>query len=108
MGGGLRDSGDFRTQEKVCEISRVVKRLIRHFKGRATVRVFKVVFIWGVISLPGYEITQWWTSPNNAVLNRIRRGEGRFEDVMRVQVAEWTRLREKYITGTENRWVQYL
>ncbi len=45
VGGGLRDGSDLRTQETVREIGRVVKRLMRHFTGRAAVRIFKVVEI---------------------------------------------------------------
>lgn len=108
VGGGVRDGSDFRTQEKVHEISRVVRRLMRHFEGRARVRIFKVVEIRGLCSLAGQEITKWWTRPDHGVVERIRTGEGTFEDIMRVQVAEWTRVHSGYITGTENQWVQYL
>ena len=75
----------------------MVKRLIGWMQGRqGTVRVEKVVEIDGVCWLAGREITRWWESPRAKGRERFRRGRASFEEVMQIQMEEWTqRVRDR-------------
>ena len=109
IGGGAGDGSDLGTQLKAREISRVVKRLMGWMRGRqGTVRVEKVVEIDGVCRLAGREITGWWASPSGTARGRFRRGQATLEEVMQMQMEEWTRRLGDRVGDGSSRWTSWL
>ena len=109
IGGGAGEGSDLGTQLKAREISRVVKRLMGWMRGRqGTVRVEKVVEIDGVCRLAGREITGWWGSPRAEGRERFRRGRASFEEVMQMQMEEWTRRVGDRVGDASSCWTSWL
>jgi hypothetical protein len=101
LGGGNPDGSDLRTQLKVREISRVSKRLMKRFGGseEGRVRVEKVVHVAELHgALPGRDITHWWQAPSAVTRRRLLEGQGSFDELMQIQVAEWTRVISRTIS----------
>jgi hypothetical protein len=108
-GGGAADGSDLATQLKAREISRVVKRLMGWMRGRqGAVRVEKVVHIDEVCRLVGRNITGWWTSPSAEGRQRFRRGRASFEEVMQIQMEEWTRRLAERVGDPGSNWMSWL
>ena len=102
-GGGDPSGRDLTTQLKAREIARVVRRLMQHYSGPRQVQVTKRVHIDEVCSLPPKDITSWWHQPSDAAQRRLIRGEASFEEMMQVQVEEWTRSRSSIVTADSSR-----
>ena len=109
MGGGSGDGSDLATQLKAREISRVVKRLMGWMRGRqGVVRVEKVVAIDEVCQLAERNISGWWESPSAAGRQRFRRGRASFEEVMQMQMEEWTRRLADRVGDPGSYWTSWL
>jgi hypothetical protein len=111
VGGGVPNGSDLRTQQKVQEIARVVKRLMVRFGGfeEGRVRVEKAVHIASIDPpLPAQDITMWWQEPSGAAKRRLREGKASFEELMQIQVSEWTRIIRQKFTMEDMNWVSLL
>lgn len=92
---GVPDGSDLATQDTIKKISRVVKDLIEHFGHRLEV---SKVLLWDADFKDGltiypvvyYDIKSYWSPPDEAARERMWKGQALFEEVMQVQIAEWT------------------
>lgn len=95
VGGGSPDGSDLRTQSKVREMARVLTRLMKRFNGSdgARVHVEKMVHVAELrAALPSRDVTHWWQAPTAATRRRLLDGQASFDELMQVQVADWTRV----------------
>lgn len=92
---GVPNGSDLATQETIKNMSMVVKDLIGHFGPR--LEVSKLLF-WdadykdGLTVCPAvrYDIKPYWSAPSDTARARMQKGEASFEEIMQVQIAEWT------------------
>lgn len=92
---GVPNGSDLATQETIKNMSMVIKDLIGHFGPR--LEVSKLLF-WdadykdGLTVCPAvhYDIKPYWSAPSDTARERMRKGETSFEEIMQVQIAEWT------------------
>lgn len=100
-GGGAPDGSDLRTQLKIKEISRVVEDLITQFgHGFTIVKVLKQRY--RVIDT--YDLTHYWDKPTPDGVEEFRAGDASFEDLMRIQIREWTREMSNIISAGNSLW----
>jgi len=86
-GRGLLDGSDLATHQTMKDISFVVRRLIEHFGDRFTI---KKRLDRG--SYPTRSLRSYWDAPTDFARRNVRRGEATFEQVMQVEMEEWTRV----------------
>lgn len=89
VGGGAANGSDLATQQKIKEISGVVQELIERFQGRLTIRKVRTereVLEWG-----GYDLRRYWEKPTARAKRKVVEGTASFEELMQVQMEEWTR-----------------
>jgi hypothetical protein len=101
-GGGALDGSDLSTQQKIKEISGVVKQLILQFP-RQRLRIRKV----SPTCAKYHDLKPYWTPPSTQAKQNLRNGRASFLELMQIQIEEWTRDVPDIITADYN-WVSLL
>ncbi len=96
VGGDAINGSDLRSQIKIREICRIVKRLLRHFGPR--LRVVKLVQINGAEESYSQVSTGCWDEPTAEVEARVLEGYASFKDIMQLLIDEWARLVPQRLT----------
>jgi hypothetical protein len=98
LGGGAVDGSDLKTQKKIEEIAPIVKKLITQFGPRLEVRKALRTSYGGPHLFK--DITSYWKEPNGIPSSNLRSGKASFEELMQIQISEWTgemvNYRDKY------------
>ncbi|KAJ9640278.1 hypothetical protein H2199_005817 [Coniosporium tulheliwenetii] len=100
------EGSDLRTQQKIKEMSKIVKRLIERFGERLT--------IGKVQRKPGDrhgtygDLKPYWRKPTAQAKENLRRCKASFEEVMQIQIEEWTREVSKVVTEDDLYWESLL
>lgn len=100
-GGGALDGSDLRTQQKIEEMSGIVKKLIDQFGEAFTIGKVapkKPLF---------HNLRPYWDSPSAMAKQKLQAGKASFEELMQIQVEEWTRVWPKTVQPG-NRWESVL
>jgi hypothetical protein len=91
-GCGLLDGCDLATHQIIKDISYVVKLLIQKFGDRFAIRKM-------ISRGDDYEgnrlsrsICSYWDRPTETARQNVRGGKATFEQVMQIEVEEWTRV----------------
>jgi len=108
-GGGAADGSDLGTQMKIKEICKIVKELISKF-GDERVR------IWKRLQLPAMpaqkflrNLTGYWKAPGVGVKDRLWASKTTsFEELMQVQIEDWTHVVSDRIGGEGWDWASVL
>lgn len=87
-GGGALDGSDLRTQQKIEEMSGIVKKLIMQFGESFTIRKMmrRNDGQW-----TSHDMRSYWNKPTSMAKSRLPAGKTTFEELMQVQIEEWTR-----------------
>ena len=101
-GGGALDGSDLRTQQKIQEISRIIKQLILQFP-RQRLRIRKI----SPTSATYHDLKPYWTPPSKQAKQNLRNGRASFLELMQIQIEEWTRDIPDVVTAEYN-WVSLL
>lgn len=88
-GRGALDGSDLKTQQKIKEISKIVKQLIAQFGDRFTIK--KIQKRPGDNHTTCHNLKPYWDMPTTAAKDRLRIFTSSFQDLMQIQVEEWTR-----------------
>jgi len=105
-GGGAIDGSDLKTQQKIKEICNIVKKLINQFLERLTVA--KVWRDGGPFYANCHDIKAYWKRPTDQSKKRLQNGAASFEEVMQIQIEEWTRKVSGIITEEDLYWESLL
>ncbi|PCD21220.1 unnamed protein product [Fusarium graminearum] len=91
-GRGVLDGSDLATHQMIKDISYVVKLLIEKFGDRFTIK--KMISRGDDYegNYPSRSIRSYWDSPTEIAREEVRQGEATFEQVMQIEVEEWTRV----------------
>ncbi|KAG6989586.1 hypothetical protein FOFC_16024 [Fusarium oxysporum] len=91
-GRGVLDGSDLATHQIIKDISYVVKLLIEKFGDRFTIK--KMISRGDDYegNYPSRSIRSYWDSPTEIAREEVRQGEATFEQVMQIEVEEWTRV----------------
>jgi len=84
-GGGALDGSDLGTQQKMKEMSGIVKQLIDRFGDAFTIKKIareKALF---------HNLRPYWKPVSAAAKQRLKVGKASFEELMQIQIEEWTR-----------------
>jgi hypothetical protein len=86
QGKGALDGSDLKTQQKIQEMAGIVKQLIDQFGTAVT--ILKVA--------PGkslcHNLRPYWNPPSAASKKKFQVGKASFEELMQIQIEEWTRV----------------
>ena len=87
-GGGALNGSDLRTQLKIKEMSGIVKELIKRFGDKFTIRKMRRDDDgqWAT-----HDMRLYWDKPTSMAKSRLQAGTETFEELMQVQIEEWTR-----------------
>ncbi|KFY66178.1 hypothetical protein V496_02144 [Pseudogymnoascus sp. VKM F-4515 (FW-2607)] len=87
-GGGALDGSDLRTQQKIEEMSGIVKKLIMRFGEKLTIRktMRRDDGQW-----TSHDMRPYWDKPTSMAKLRLPAGKVTFEELMQIQIEEWTR-----------------
>lgn len=87
-GGGALDGSDLRTQQKIEEMSGIVKKLITRFGEKLTIRktMRRDDGQW-----TSHDMRPYWDKPTSMAKLRLPAGKVTFEELMQIQIEEWTR-----------------
>lgn len=88
-GKGALDGSDLKTQEKIKNISKIIKQLIAQFGDRFTIK--KIQKRPGDDHSTFHDLKPYWDKPTAAAKDRLRNFTASFKDLMQIQVEEWTR-----------------
>lgn len=86
-GRGLLDGSDLATHQTLKDISFVARRLMDHFEDRFTV---EKMLSRG--SNPSRSLRSYWDAPTDRIRRRVRAGEATFQEIMQIEMEEWTRV----------------
>ncbi|EKJ68581.1 hypothetical protein FPSE_11239 [Fusarium pseudograminearum CS3096] len=91
-GRGVLDGSDLATHQMIKDISYVVKLLIEEFGDRFAIK--KMISRGDDYegNHPSRSIRSYWDSPTEMAREEVRQGEATFEQVMQIEVEEWTRV----------------
>ncbi|KAF4459113.1 hypothetical protein FALBO_14134 [Fusarium albosuccineum] len=95
QGNGLLDGSDLATHQTIKDLSYVVKLLIDHFGDRFT--VMKILGtddddrFNGRVS-PSRVLRSYWEVPSEDARQSVMRGDATFEQLMQVEIEEWTKV----------------
>ena len=102
-GKGALDGSDLKTQLKIKEISKVVKELIAQFQDRFTIR--KVQERLGNSYSTAHDLKPYWEPPTVLAKDKFQRSIVSFQELMQIQIEEWTREISGFVGGEGWNWV---
>lgn len=105
-GDGALDGSDLLTQQKIKEICKIVKKLIDLFQDLVTIR--KVQRKPGDYYNTFHDLKSYWKKPAVQAEENLRRCRASFEELMQIQIEEWTREVPKVITADQSYWESLL
>ena len=84
-GGGLLDGSDHSTHQTIKDIARSVRRLIDQFGGRFDIkkRLTRQPY-------PSKSLRSYWDPPTDAARRSVRKGNATFEQIVQIEMEEWT------------------
>jgi hypothetical protein len=88
-GGGALDGSDLQTQKKIKEMSKIVKQLIEHFGTALAIRKYRGRFV--------HDLRSYWNAPSAAAKQKLRAGKQSFQELMQIQIEEWTHVRSRVV-----------
>jgi hypothetical protein len=88
-GKGALDGSDLKTQQKIKEISKIVKELIAQFGDRFT--VMKVQNRPGNGYSAAHVLKPYWDPPTALAKEKFQRSTISFQELIQIQIEEWTR-----------------
>jgi hypothetical protein len=91
-GRGLLDGSDLATHQIIKDISYVVKLLIQKFGDRFAIRKMISRGDDHEGNHPSRSIRSYWDPPTETARQNVRGGKATFEQVMQIEVEEWTRV----------------
>ncbi|KAI1104846.1 hypothetical protein F4804DRAFT_351662 [Jackrogersella minutella] len=106
-GGGALDGSDLQTQLKTKEISGIVKRLIIRFP-RQRFGIKKIQRKPGSSHTTFHDLKPYWTPPTAQTKQNLQHCRASFEELMQIQIAEWTRETSGRITAEDLNWKSLL
>lgn len=86
---GAVDGSDLKTQQKIKEISKIVKKLITQFGDRFT--IMKVQNRPGNDHSTALTLKPYWDPPTALAKEKLQRSTISFQELMQVQIEEWMR-----------------
>lgn len=101
QGDGLLDGSDLATHQTIKDLSYAIKLLIDHFGDRFTVK--KILGadddFTGRVS-PSRDLRSYWDAPSEIARERVRQGHATFEQLIQVEIEEWTKvLPDPFVEG---------
>jgi hypothetical protein len=105
-GKGALDGSDLKTQQKLKEISKIVKELIAQFGNRFT--IMKVQKRPGNSHTTAHDLKPYWNTPTAQAKDKLQRSRASFEELMQIQIEEWTREVSKVVGGRGWNWESLL
>jgi hypothetical protein len=102
-GKGALDGSDLKTQLKIKEISKVVKELIAQFQDRFT--IFKIQKRPGNSDPTSHNLKPYWDPPTALAKDKLQRSTVSFQELMQIQIEEWTREISGFVGGEGWNWV---
>jgi hypothetical protein len=88
-GKGALDGSDLKTQQKIKEISKIVKELITQFGDRFT--IMKVQNRLGNGYSTAHTLKPYWDPPAALAKEELQRSTISFQELMQIQIEDWTR-----------------
>jgi hypothetical protein len=106
LGKGVLDGSDLKTQQKIKDISRIVKELIAQFGDRFT--ILKVQKRPGNSHTTAHNLKPYWDPPTALVKEKFKRSTVSFQELMQIQIEEWTREVSEVVGGKGRHWESLL
>jgi hypothetical protein len=105
-GKGVLDGSDLKTQQKIKDISRIVKELIAQFGDRFT--ILKVQKRPGNSHTTAHNLKPYWDPPTALLKEKFQRSTVSFQELMQIQIEEWTREVPQVVGGKGWHWESLL
>jgi hypothetical protein len=102
-GGGACDGQDLGTQIKIKEIAAVIKELIARFPGQK-LGIQKIQYQPGREYKICHDFKPYWKPPTTQARENLHQGRASFEELMQIQISEWTRKTSQSITAQAMDW----
>jgi len=105
-GKGALDGSDLKTQQKIKEISKIVKELIAQFADRFT--IMKVQKLLGNSHTTAHDLKPCWNAPTALAKEKLQRSKASFQELLQIQIEEWTREVSTVVGGKGWNWESLL